>query len=151
MKNNLRLYMDELRQLCRTPPQEDALLPLEIVSEIGTKAKPLRESHHAKYEIEFDVKSSPEFRLYVQKLANANSSPIYIWTSRSNALGPCKIDSILDFNFDFEFGVNKEGIIVLLSSDLKDEIILDFSHDSVSGKDMLEIELFGENWPHVTL
>jgi len=50
-----------------------------------------------------------------------------------------------EINFHFAFDINREGIFSLLTGDLRNGLLLDFSEEAV-GVRTLEIELSGENW-----
>jgi hypothetical protein len=48
-------------------------------------------------------------------------------------------------NFAFDFVMNPEGILVVLTADLSDKMLLDYSEDRVQGQ-MLELEISGPHW-----
>lgn len=63
---------------------------------------------------------------------------IYVFTALSRDCGAVRIDSINSFNFEFNFMDDHSGIISLISSDVKNKILLDFYEDD--GLLYLEIE-----------
>ncbi|MBM9575787.1 hypothetical protein JWG45_01345 [Leptospira sp. 201903070] len=97
--------------------------------------------------MQFEEKSTKRFKDFIQNLYSKNQNPIYIWTELSNDCGIYEINSILEFNFDFSFDINDKGLIHLLSINLKDEMILDFSNNYNEYE--LEVELCGPNWIHI--
>ncbi|WP_061234866.1 hypothetical protein [Leptospira interrogans] len=99
-----------------------------------------------KFEIPFEEKNSERFSRFLNILYSKNQLPIYIWTSLSNDCGVYRIPSILDFNSHFTFEVNG-GFILLLSENLDDELIFDFTEDN--NERLLEVELSGANWIQV--
>jgi hypothetical protein len=54
-----------------------------------------------------------------------------------------------DVQFDFGFAVNRDGIVVLLTADLQDRMLLDFS-EGPDGEQLLEVEVAGANWGQAT-
>ena len=70
---------------------------------------------------------------------NTNDS-VYIFTSLSRDCGAVLIDSIIYFNFNFNFMDDHSGIISLISSDVKNKILLDFYEED--GLQYLEIEYY---------
>ena len=70
---------------------------------------------------------------------NTNDS-VYIFTSLSRDCGVVLIDSIIYFNFNFNFMDDHSGIISLISSDVKNKILLDFYEED--GLQYLEIESY---------
>lgn len=70
---------------------------------------------------------------------NTNDS-VYIFTSLSRDCGAVLIDSIIYFNFNFNFMDDHSGIISLISSDIKNKILLDFYEED--GLQYLEIESY---------
>lgn|SRR5690606_5305130 len=51
---------------------------------------------------------------------------IYVFTTLSRDCGAILIDNINSFNFDFHFADDPSGILSLISSDIKNKILLDF-------------------------
>lgn len=51
---------------------------------------------------------------------------IYVFTSLSRDCGAILINNINSFNFDFNFSDDLSGIISLISSDIRNKILLDF-------------------------
>ncbi|WP_319941273.1 hypothetical protein [Leptospira sanjuanensis] len=100
-----------------------------------------------RFEIPFEEKNSEKFSRFLNTLYSKNQLPIYIWTEFSNDCGVYRISSILDFNSYFTFEVNADGLIHLLSENLDDELIFDFTEDN--NERLLEIELSGANWIQV--
>ena len=70
---------------------------------------------------------------------NTNDS-VYIFTSLSRDCGAVLIDYIIYFNFNFNFMDDHSGIISLISSDVKNKILLDFYEED--GLQYLEIESY---------
>ncbi|WP_445371981.1 hypothetical protein ACH518_04160 [Methylomonas sp. HW2-6] len=144
-KRNIAKYLQELNRFCKKKPVENELLSLDETQNIRDNSKALDTAIVRRHRIGFDKKNDEKFLDFVGSLYEKNRSNIYIWTPLTMACGTYKIDSILDFNFGFEFDSNPEGIVVLLTSNFTDKITLDFSMDE-SGKRILDIDLVGDNW-----
>ncbi len=139
-------YIAEISQLDLKPFSISNLIALEVMEEIRQNVISKSE-RKKKFTIPFEERSTEKFKYFIYNLYSKNQNPIYIWTELSNDCGIYEIDSILDFNFNFSFEVNSKGLINLLSKNLKDQIILDFSEDN--NERLLEIELSGVNWIQV--
>jgi hypothetical protein len=149
-KLTIRRYLIELNELCLEKPLENKLLSLEKTEHIRQislsllKRKPAR-----KIRMVFKEKTTDRFKEYVTGLHRANPNSVYIWTENSNSCGLFEISSLLDFNFGFGFGVNTQGIVALLTSDLTDSLVLDFSDGGTASGQELEIDVSGDRWPAV--
>ncbi|WP_232380458.1 hypothetical protein [Leptospira ainlahdjerensis] len=139
-------YIAEISHLSLKPFSASNLVALDIMEEIRQKA--ISKSEPKKnINMQFEEKSTKRFKDFIQNLYSKNQNPIYIWTELSNDCGIYEINSILEFNFDFSFDINDKGLIHLLSINLKDEMILDFSNNYNEYE--LEVELCGPNWIHI--
>jgi hypothetical protein len=146
-KRNVQQYLSELSALCLHEPLENELLSIERTEQIrlasmeSLRGKPVR-----KIQMDFDEKKTPKFKDYVARLYRANPHSIFVWTAKSNSCGLYEISSLLEFNFDFEFSVNDQGIVVLLASNLSDNLVLDFSVDEKLSRQILEVDACGDHW-----
>ncbi|MFA4796618.1 hypothetical protein Q2296_19040 [Leptospira kirschneri] len=141
-KLSMPKYIAEISQLTNNPFDKTNLLTLnqtESIRRSPSKIKVMR-----KFEIPFEEKNSERFSKFLNNLYSKNQLSIYIWTELSNDCGVYRIPSILDFNYHFVFEVNTDGLIQLLSENLDDELIFDFTEDN--NERLLEIELSGANW-----
>jgi hypothetical protein len=144
-KKNIQACLSELEQLSKKAPREAALLSLEETQVLRKSAMLLSGKPCKRLKIDFSEKESSRFAEFIHKLYQSNPSPVYIWTTLSNSCGLFEIGSILEFNFGFNFDINREGIISLLAKNMLDKMILDFSEDELGNK-VLEVELIGSNW-----
>lgn len=99
----------------------------------------------ARCEIRFSDKSTERFRRFLQSLANANPSSVYVWTPRTIDCGVLLVPSLDAIKFDFDFTINDEGILAFTTSDLADSLLLDFS-STPAGEQVLAVETQGPNW-----
>jgi hypothetical protein len=81
----------------------------------------------------------------VQRLASGNAHEIYLWTPKSNVCGVLRPQPLESVRLDFPFDVNPEGIFVILTSDLEDQLLLDYSVGA-GGEHVLDIEASGGAW-----
>jgi hypothetical protein len=146
-KLNIHRYLVELKGLCLKAPLESELLSVQRTEQIranslvALRGKPVR-----KIQMSFEDKKAIKFRSYVAKLHLANPHSVFVWTEKSNSCGLYEISSLLEFNFNFEFDVNEQGIVVLLASNLADSLVFDFSYDDRTSTYMLEIDVCGDHW-----
>jgi len=101
-----------------------------------------------KFEIPFSGKIGLRFQEYVSKLASANRSDVYVWTSESLVCGVLMPISLSSVEFLFPFEINMDGIVSFLTADLRDRLVLDW-YVSDGGGQMLEIEANGAPWGEI--
>lgn len=150
IKRNLPFYVDELRCFAGANIDTKSLSSIEEVENIRKKSLPLNELQATKNVVKFSEKNSDRFKRFIENLREANSNPVYIWLHSSNLHGLLKVDSIDAIDFSFPFNVNSDGIVVFLTSDFSDRLLLDFYHDC-EGQEMLEVELKGKHWSSIPL
>lgn len=147
-KKNLHLYMSELKFLSFMPVDEDQVSHVEKVEQIRAGQGKIKEFPISRFSIPFTERLTKRFGEFVEKLNEENSNKVYIWTENSNRCGLFAANNIKEVNFEFPFDVNSEGIIVLLSENIEDKMLLDFYLD-VNGQQMLEVELQGRCWSFI--
>lgn len=99
-------------------------------------------------EILFSEKTSERFKRFLQRLKVANPSPIYILAPRVESCGTLLVSSLDEIKFDFDFEINEDGILIFVTNDFEDSLLLDFSI-APTGEQMLQIETQGTNWAKV--
>lgn len=147
-KLNLKKYLSELSTLTGRAVQSDELGSLAQVNSIREAGQKFREQPGKSCEIPFSDRTSERFKGFVEALHNANPSPIYLWTPRTIWCGALLLPSLEAVRFGFNFAVNEEGILVFLTSDLEDRLLLDFS-GSPSAEQTMKLEVQGANWAKV--
>lgn len=147
-RQHIKSYLSELTLLINQEINEIDLSSLLEVEDVRRKASSLNDFPISKFVIPFNDKATGKFRSFIEALYQANDSEVYIWTKRTNVCGLYKIESIRNINIDFPFEINDEGILVFLSADFKDKLLLDFSLDS-NGNKILEVEMQGQNWSDI--
>lgn len=148
LKRSLPAYLFELKQITGVDVSSSSLCPIEEVEKLREQALKIADLAKNKFNISFVGKSSERFRKFIINLSQANSNSIYVWTNKSNLYGLYEVASINSIDFSFPFDVNPEGIIVFLTSDVNDKLLLDFYYNS-QGEEMIDIELQGMHWSFV--
>lgn len=100
-------------------------------------------------EIPFTDRTSERFKGFIQRLKEANSSPIYVVTPHADVCGELLVSSLDEIKFDFDFEINEDGILIFPTSDFEDRLLLDFSNTS-TGEQVMRVETQGKNWVKVT-
>ncbi|WP_277557991.1 hypothetical protein [Ereboglobus sp. PH5-10] len=145
-RKSLAKYLEELRELINVPVTEVTLVPLDEVARIRKKlVEKITICPQKKFRIPFPEKTGQRFRTFIEQLEQLNSSPIYIWTEAANGCGLFQASSLIKINLDFSYDVNSQGIIVILTKDLRDRMIWDFFEEN--SEKIIEVELMGETWP----
>lgn len=134
-------YLNQLAELTGSQVSEDQLGSIGQVESVKSQAIALKKKLPVNsFCIDPRDLAGDRFHVFVQKLKAANCSPVSIWIEPSSVCGLMFISSIDNFNFSFDFDVVPEGLIVLQSEGVNDEVLLDFSPDEV------EVEVCGETW-----
>lgn len=144
-KLQLQKYLAELERLLGREVLPDELGSLEQAKMLREVSKNLVYQPLTDFEIAFDEKKTTRFQLFVERLCQSNSSPVYLFTPRTIFFGALKIDGLQSVKFDFDFALNEEGALAFLVSDLSDSLLLDF-FVSPSGVQRLRMETQGANW-----
>jgi len=144
-KLNLEKYLGELAVLIGRPVHADELGDLEQVLELQEAAKKFVEQPLRTCEILFSERCSEQFNEFVERLHNANPSPVQIWTPRTIDCGIFIVPSIAAIRFDFEFTVNEDGLLIFSTTDSRDRLLLDFS-EAPTGEQVMKIETQGIHW-----
>lgn len=148
-KLNMKRYLEELGSLTGRVVQPDELCSLEQVVVMRQTAKELAAQHAVVFEIPFSDKGSSRFKTFIQKLKDANSSPVYLWTPRTMNCGALLVPSIGEIKFDFDFAINDEGILSFTTNDFRDSLLLDFTNTPM-GEHFMKVETQGEHWAKVS-
>jgi len=144
-RSNLPVYLAELGQLMRRAVGAGELLPLEETHTIRERASKFKRTPLRKQELPFSDRETTRFHAMIEQLSTLNSASIYVWTPRAYICGLHRLVPLHEINFQFAFDINREGILSLLTEDLRNGLLLDFSEE-VAGVRTLEIELSGESW-----
>lgn len=147
-KLKIRTYLAELAELTGRAVGVEELGNLELAASIRAAGKKMDAQTPSVSLILFSDRGSERFKNFVRSLHGANPSPIYVWTPRTIDCGTLLIPSLYEINFEFEFSVNSEGILVFLTADFSDKLLLDFS-TTMEGVQRMKIETLGINWGKV--
>ena len=144
-KRELNRHLRELGLLIGRPVYKEELLPLKETKNIRLQANQVVRQPMMKFEIPFNEKREHRFVKYIKNLVEVNQSNVYIWTPASNHCGVLRPVPLKTFNITFPFDLNPEGIVVILTTDLHDQLLLDYSQDNRDEK-TLEVEASGKRW-----
>lgn len=150
LKRNLSSYLLELKQITGIDVDSKSLSPIEDVEKLREQVSVLAVLNKTRFVISFSKKNSEQFGKFVVNLGKSNSNSIYIWTNRANFCGLYEVASINAVDFSFPFDVNPDGIVVFVTSDFSDKLLLDFYDDAEKQEEMIEVELQGKHWPFIS-
>ena len=145
---NLKRYLAELAELTGRHVRADELVGLEQTAALRACQQKFKTQATTTAEIPFADRLSARFSDFIQNLHGANPSPVYVWTQRTVDCGTLLVPSLQAIKWDFDFGVNDEGILALVTSDIADSLLLDFS-TSLTGEQRMKVETQGANWKDV--
>ena len=148
-KVNLPQHLRELSHLVGRKVEPEELLSLAETEAVRAQGMTVQRLPSWRCELRFSDKRSARFGRLLQAIRERNPSPVYLWTPLSNDCGLLRPVSLSDVRFDFDFAVNRDGIVVLLTADLQDRMLLDFS-EGPDGEQLLEVEVAGANWGQAT-
>lgn len=148
-KRELPRHLLELSLLVGRPVHKEELLSLKETKLVRVRANQVLRNPVKKFVIPFETKQEPRFGKFIERLIEANPNDVYLWTPASNLCGLLLPTPLKTFRTTFPFELNPEGIIVILTDDLHDQLLLDYSlgeHD----EQLLEVEVSGERWGSIT-
>ncbi len=137
-KQHLSEYIRELNALTKIEVTPNMLISIEE----SDKVVNFNRNYSNKGIIDFINKQ--KLSLLINELIEYKDIPCYLFTAYSNDCGLLKLESIKDFNENFNFQDEHSGFIKIILEDLSNEMILDFYQEN--NKHLLEIEIYGEDW-----
>jgi hypothetical protein len=144
-KINLRPYLQELEILLKREVNPEELISLEQTRALEQAARTFIDQPKSCQEIPFNKRTSSKFSDFIHSLTELNPSSVYLWTPRSEDCGSILLPSLKSVDFGFPFSVNGAGLIIFITSDNADRLLLDFFHDS-TGQERMQIETKGRHW-----
>jgi hypothetical protein len=142
-------HLRELEILVGRPVQKTELLSLKETEAVREQFKQMPKEPNARFEIPFEQRREQRFRAFLERLAKANPVDVFLWTPASYDCGLLQPIPFHRFRSDFPFDVNPEGILALLTSDFRDELLLDYSVED--DEQLLEVKVGGEHWGTIAL
>lgn len=137
-------YLVELRHFLRSRVDADHLLGLEDTTKTLDALKGRNRAAAWTHRIPFDEKSSPRFNAFIGQLAALSKSPVYLCLPLARVCGLPPVAALSDINFNFDFDASPDGIFVVFTADLSDDLLMDYTEED--GKRWLQIEVSGEHW-----
>jgi len=144
-RRELPRHLRELSLLLGRSVDTLDLLSIDDTKELRSQANQVTREPASTFQIPFDATREPRFGMFVRRLEEANTSPVYVWTPASNACGLLKPTPLGVVRMEFPFDLNPEGIVAILTSDLQDELLLDYSKGDRDQRE-LEVEASGKHW-----
>lgn len=149
LNRELPRHLRELGILLGRPVSKEDLLSLHETRELRDRTNKMIRSPVVKFHVPFVERLGPKFHLFIRRLFETNPTDVYIWTPASNLCGVHKPVALKAVEIGFPFLLNPEGIVVFVSVDFCDQLLLDFSTDS-QREELLEVEASGDHWGHVS-
>lgn len=143
-KLSTQRYMEELSCLTGGNVSPGDLCSIEATMNIQERVLFFSGLPCSHADIDFFDKTSFRFYDFISRLEALNDSRVYIWTPRTVDCGAFLGGKIGGINFEFNHDINDEGILVFLTEDLQDRLLLDFYVDD--GSYRLRVEVQGNNW-----
>jgi hypothetical protein len=131
--------------LTGTIVNKESLLSPKETEALRERSKAIQYTPMWRSTVGFSEKSRPRFQRLVAALRDLNPGGVYIWTPLSNVCGLLRPVSLESIQWGFDFDLIPEGVLVLLTADLCDKMLLDFSESPTAGSE-LEIEVSGPHW-----
>lgn len=87
--------------------------------------------------------------LFIGDLLKLKIGKVLLSTTHSKDCGLLQINSLKDFNVNFEFSNEHSGLITIVLKDLSNKLILDFYEENQEL--YLEIESYGDDWSNARI
>lgn len=144
-KRWMREYLDQLSLVSGRDVVENEIRSVEEAKSTREKAKKF--ASLPRYRQEFLLKNNEigPLRHLFTLLERANPAPISVWTDHTIDCGTFTLPNILSVDLTFLAKWKYDSVIVFLSSDLSDRVILDFDQVYDNGISIV-VETQGKNW-----
>jgi hypothetical protein len=148
-KLQLKRYLAELAAVTGRQIQADELIGLEQTTKLQADQQKFRTQSFASYEVPLSHITTKRFIDFIDRLSKSNNSNVYLWIMRSMDCGVIRLQSLYDVAWGLDLSASEEGILVFVTDDLEDSLLLDFS-ELPTGEQIMTIETKGANWESVT-
>jgi len=138
-------YLLRLNHLIVGGVEEADLLSQEETEEVRRRSKDIQRIPSWRRDMSFSEKVEPRFQMFVRSLMVAQPSPVYVWTDGSDLCGVPRPIPLARINFGFDFNIDPNGVLALVTRDLVDKLLLDYSEDSNRNQTIV-LEVSGSNW-----
>ena len=147
---HLGRHLSELSHVLGRSVRREDLLSLEESEAVLAQSKAALRVPGWKITVPFEDKNLPWFRTFVKALGSAKARRVYVWTPLASDCGLPKPVPLSEIDFSFPFDLNPEGILEVITEDLEEGLILDYSLGA-GDRAELEVEVSGPRWggvPH---
>jgi hypothetical protein len=146
-KRELPRHLTVLGKLLNRQVNAQNLLSLDETDAIRERSKSVVRRPSSRFTIRFSDKTGPRFQALIRTLQDRNPSPVLVWTLSADVCGFPRPVQLSEIDFGFEFDLEPNGVLVFITEDLCDKLLLDYFEED--GERLLEVELSGAHWGDV--
>jgi len=144
----LPTHLAQLAELLGRTVVASELMTLELTEEVRAQSKLVAPQPTWQQEIAFADRVGARFINLIKRLGEAHSVQVLIWTPLSNKCGLLHAVDLEAIKFGFQFDTIAEGIIVILTVDFMNKMVLDYSDDDL-GNQRICVEVCGASWGRI--
>lgn len=137
-KSYLKEYLKELEAITNIDVSKKNLLSIVESDKVTFD----RGSESYKAKILFNDKE--RLLIFIGDLLELKDGEAFLSTAYSKDCGLLQLNSLKDFNVNFNFNDEHSGLITIVLKDLSNKLLLDFYEENQ--EQYLEIEVYGDNW-----
>jgi len=145
LKVNLPRYLSELSNLFGRPVSKEELLSPDETAVLQQQSRVHKRELPWRVQIPFSERLGRPFKALLSALEELNPSPVYVWIKHARECGVPRPTQLRDVHFDFDFAALPSGIVSISTSDLADDMVLEFSKDE-NHQEILLVEVSGPRW-----
>lgn len=143
-KTQMKEYLKELSEISGRTVEQRELFSVEETDLLKSQLAKFNDTEKVSFELTPADLTSERFKRFISSLEKVNSSPVFIWIEKTNDCGALKLPSLSNVSFDFEFKQLPDGVILFLTDDLRNSLLIDFDDES------LVVEVQGDDWLDVS-
>lgn len=137
-KSNLNEYLKELEAITKIDVSQIDLLS------IVESDKVVFNGDDKSYKAKILFNDKERLLILFGDLLKLKDGKAFLSTEYSKDCGLLEIDSLKDFNVNFNFNDEHSGLITIVLKDLSNKLLLDFYEENQ--QQYLEIKVYGEDW-----
>jgi len=135
-KQYLPVYLTELNKLIKNVVVADDLLSIQDSDNIYSTV--FSDEPIDRFTTSFEKKD--RLKILFESIESAESLKYILFTAYSHECGAIRIGSLVNFNVDFDFDDEHSGLIILISNNLLQKILLDFYEEG--GERYIDVEIY---------
>lgn len=137
-KSNLNEYLKELEAITKINVSQKDLLSIVETDKVIFD----RDDKSYKAKILFNDKE--RLLIFIGDLFKLKDGKAFLSTAHSKDCGLLEMNSLKDFNVNFNLNDEHSGLITIVLKDLSNKLLLDFYEENE--EQYLEIEVYGDDW-----